>query len=369
MTDEREQLPSASGLERMARCPGSWAAEQGMPDLPTQQVTQEGTDIHAALETGDDDDLAVDEKEIKQRLAKMEQSEVAKWADTVPFPLTLEPIRERRLWIRDSSSLEKIASAKLDVSYVIVNHGLIIDFKSGFNDPTPSERNWQLRTQVVALRQAYPSLTKIRAAFAVSRLSSVFDSTDYDTEDIDRIEREIRHVLWQVKQPDAPRVPGPHCHWCRAQGSCREAGVYTQIAEAQLPAEANELDVIQAVSRMTPGELARVYERRSVIKSILTSVEYRLKSLPPGDLSAVGYELRPGNKGVDITDISGAFMALKDLVGDARMVCVDLVLGRAEDIMVESGKATSKKEAKEKIRSALAPYLKEKTGQPRLKAL
>ena len=48
MSDERNSKPSASSMERYALCPGSWAAEQGIPDQTSEDATT-GNRIHAWL--------------------------------------------------------------------------------------------------------------------------------------------------------------------------------------------------------------------------------------------------------------------------------------------------------------------------------
>lgn len=280
--------------------------------------------------------------------------------------------REKRLWVRDRSTLELITSAKLDVFYILGTHALIIDAKSGFRTPTPSERNWQLKCQVVALWQAHPELEHIRAATAHSRLSSSFDATDYDIEDIKRAEREIRQVIWRSQQPEAPRVPGAHCRYCRALGVCREAATHSLVVAhggKLLPTgKPDQLAIIESVGRMTPGELAFVHKKEPLAKAFFDSVEARMKQLPEDVLAGIGYRLADGNRLRNIIDPATAFARLDGEFKADRLAGLKLTVGRIADAHAERT-GISKKEATEKIYAAMGDVVVEKEGNKRLKAL
>lgn len=372
-TDERELLPSASGIDKLANCPGSFAAEQGLSPLPEQDVTKDGTNIHQALADGDDSNLPTTQREIAQHLANMEKRELETWiSDFNLNTAEMKSVREHRFWLRDPKTLELLASAKPDVVYVQGQHALIVDFKSGFKDPSPSESNWQLRVQSIAIHQEYPYFEHIRSATAHSRLSSKFDATDYTLDDLRRVRRAFVDVLWRAKQPDAPRVPGPHCRYCKANGLCREKAVYDSIAASQLPVRSGKSDqmaLIQAVGLLTPPELAHLWRRKSSMETAYNAIEFRMKSLPKDVLADLGYELAPGNKNKEITDVATAFQRLATvLTDDERMQCLNIVRGRTADKLAERTNI-SKKAAQEQIDQALGDVLIEKPGNPRLKEL
>lgn len=371
--DDRANLPSASSWDRLVRCPGSWQAEQGLPELPTQQVTQDGDDIHAAVETGDDSDLGLTQKEIVAKLREMEEREVANFADHYNLAGPAKVIREERFWIRDWITLERVASARPDVIHLFPGgYTFVGNFKTGFADLTPSELNWQCRLEVLAVWHGIldhaTTVKVIRGALLSSRLSTTFDSTDYNLDDLITLENAIRTTLWRAKHLHSERVPGRHCRYCKAQGVCREAATYSLVVASQVPQlDKPELAAVEAVSRMTPAELAFVFKRKTTIEAIFKSVTERLKSLPKDDLAAVGYQLAPGVNGIEVTDFAGAFQALGNLLSpEERVQCAKLLLGRAEELIAAKN-ATSKKAAKEQLRTTLAEWTIPKIGNPRLK--
>jgi hypothetical protein len=377
MTDERLNLPSASGMDRLAHCPGSFSAERGLPPLPEQPVTADGVRIHDAMHSGDDSELEPTPKEIKTKLSALEAEAFTQWLDDFsPGPLTTaDSQREKRLWIRNKKTLEPIASAQLDFFSVALtsNHAILMDYKTGFRDTTPSERNYQLRAQVVALKSEYPELEHIRAGIAASRLASKLDLTDYDANDIAMIDRQIRFLLWTADQPDAQRVPGSWCRYCKANGVCREAATYALLPSTRgtiLPdGKPDQMAVIEAVGRLTPQELAFIHERRNIADTVFDSVEAQLKTLPADQLREVGLKLVDGNRNKEIVNVPAAFERLGQvLTEEERMKCVKIARGPAADLLAEK-KGITKKSAVELLNTTLGNAMIEKIGNPKLKPL
>jgi hypothetical protein len=50
--DVRQGLPSASGLQRLVLCPGSWLAEQACPESEQSAAAAAGTRLHKHMEEG-----------------------------------------------------------------------------------------------------------------------------------------------------------------------------------------------------------------------------------------------------------------------------------------------------------------------------
>lgn len=373
--DERQGLSSASSFARLYACPGSAAAERGLSELPKDDTTDEGTQIHDALHTGDDSGLALTPKQIKQNLEAMELRARENWA--AEFNITdMLVVRETRFWLRNPTTLELIASAKPDVVCISGKRASTTDFKSGFADTTPSERNMQLRVQSIAIFQEF-NVEHVRAAIAHSRLSSHFDSVDFELEDLRRVEKEIVHTVWRSEQSDAPRIPGAHCRYCRANGACFEKAVYDQIASAHLPVIAtgkkgDELTMIEAVNRLTPEQLAFLHRRKPSLEVAYLAIEHRLKSLPEDVLQSIGYELAKGNRIREITDAATAFARLAPLMkhdkGDDRLAGLKLVIGKMSEALADRT-GVSLESAKNQIYSALGDVVLEREGNKRLRPI
>lgn len=366
--DPRAGLPSASSMDRLNKCPGSFAAEKGLPELKQQDVTESGTKIHAAL-AGGDEELELSDKEIKERMKSIEKAVVATWCEEFGLPTVVPDFREERMWIHNRTTLEPVSSAQPDVAYVDKTHALLINYKAGYADLTPSELNWQCRTEALALWHEYPQLTHIRGAILASRLYDKFDATDYDLADLQRIERELFHILWRADQSDAPRVPGAWCRYCRASGSCPEAAVFAMINNARVPVKAGSLEVAESVGRMTPKQLAYVHRRSALANAIFDAVEQRLKALPPTELEAVGYRMADGNRKISFTNVTEAMARLLNVMTpEQRAECITISLPTASKIVAEKESITVKA-ARAKVEVTLGDSFNESKGNPRLRPI
>lgn len=375
MPDERAGLPSASSMPRIAYCAGSLAAEQGLPPLPQKKVTQEGTNIHAALHTGDAEELSLSEKEITSRIKTLTASAVESWREKYGIVKIVVESKEERFWMRDDQ-LNRSCSAQTDFVVIGVDddgmkHGLVLDYKSGYLDTTPSERNWQCRTQVACVSANHPDVVDFRAGIVASRLWSKLDETDYSPMDLARTIAEVRHVVWRAMQPDMPRVPGDHCRYCKASaGACRQAAAYNLVVGVDMPATIDQLGIIARVKLMSVQEKARVYQRWSLVENVFSAIESSLKVETSEALASVGLILAPGNANKEITDTKVACDRLKSigLTDDDLYPNMKLTRGKIIDIVADRLTLT-KKAATAKVEETLGDILKDKPGNPRLKEI
>lgn len=328
--DVREGLPSASGAERFVNCAGSAQAEHGMPPLPEQAVTRSGTDIHDALESGDDAALEEDDAAIAKRLAAMESHALDTWMRDLGLEESGTPHREERLWIRDRKTLDLVASAQLDVFYIQGTEAIFIDFKSGYKKTTASEKNWQVLTQALALWHEYPQVTNFRGGIAASRLTSTLDLVEYTAEQLAFAERELQLAVWKSKQPNPPRTPGSWCQYCRANGHCTEASAYSSIVLFNTDlTKWDKLSIIEAVSKMEPAQMAHVYVRSKIAKIIFENVEDRLKNMPAAELEKIGLNLKAGAEKRSLTDVPKAWETIASLLTEPeRLACISIAIGK-----------------------------------------
>lgn len=371
LTDERESLPSASYIPDYWHCPGKRNAERGLPPLPAKSVTDDGNVVHENMEEGITDGT-VSQKDITKRLRELEEETIGKWRAEFDITVTPKIFREERLWIRNRTTLRPVASAKLDVFCIYGEFALALDFKTGFKTQVPSELNWQLRCQSIALWHENSDLTTIRSGIATGRFGARVDCTDYNTAEMWAVERELMHILWRTEQPDAPRVPGPQCDYCRAKAGCPQAGALSMLPHVGLPVSKrapNGLTILDRFNTMTPEQLGFIRARKSTIESILEQVDEKLKHMPEDQLALAGYKLVPGNKNKEITDAGTAFTRLGTVLkDDERLKCLKIVRGRAAELLAER-EDLSKEAAQEKVDAALGDVLIDKPGNPRLKAL
>lgn len=375
-TDERDGKPSASTMDRRENCPGSEPAERGLPPLKEESYTVEGTDIHAAMESGDLSKLTGDSLQTAEKLTELQKDAVRIWHEERKLdPEKTSIAREERLWVHNRKTLDPLVSAKLDIRYVNEDDGLIIDYKTGFLDAPPAYVNAQLRTQAVCLWHEFPNLKNIRVAIAHARFKPTFDFCDYSATDLQAAENLIITSLWRGAQPNAPRFAGTWCRYCRAQANCREAASFALLPVAIVPVKPPFKDVAELVSALSIQDLALINSRKSVAEKIFEEVNKRLKSLTPEELAKVGLMLKPNSPSRDIPDVKALYAILKEMGfadGDEFMAWCSISIGAMEDTVVDRIAATNKitkKDAKVLFGSIIEPAVKWEPRSPTLKRL
>lgn len=377
--DERLGLPSASAMPRIAFCPGSKNAEAGLPPLPEEDTGREGSAIHDALHTGETDDLELTPKEIAERLETLYNAAVEIWTEYFGIVEVVERFSERRFWMRNNATLERVASAKIDKGIIGITStgakiGAVWDFKSGFKSPTHVEANWQIRTQCVAMFNEHPDLVSIRGGIAASRLTSFLDEVDYDRDTLVRSDAEIRQVIWRASLPEAPRNPGSWCRYCQARGTCIQSAVYASLHAQDMPVVARKdadkaaqsLAIAHYVGLMTPEQMGVVYPKKSVSDKIFEAIGDRLRALSAEELKRAGYEAKPGNRLKSITNAVAAWQIVFDLLGhEGALKCITIVRGRIAEEIAER-ESISLEKAKGRVDTALESVMEEKVGKTRL---
>lgn len=382
-TDERHGLPSASGAPRLVHCAGSPAAEAEHPGDEQTAVALEGTLIHLALEKGQEDGLEVDAADVMQGLKRIELDAIDAWQKEFGIE-QYSLIREERFWIRDAK-LNLVMSAKPDVTTIGKGangktYALVLDFKSGFLDAEPASRNWQIKTQVIAVRHERPEVDYFRGAIIQHRFSSKYDPVDFDLAAIDQAWSELQFYIHLTKQPDAPRVPGSWCRYCRARGSCPQAGAFALMPQVAVPISDKE-KAADMVKGLNVFQLESIRSRKSLIVAILDAVNDQMKQLPDDQLALVGLQLKPSNPARTIPNVQKAYELLvkegmitddEDGQQEFRTLC-KVGVGDLEELIVPRVKQKfglkTINEAKEKTKKLIAPIIIGVAKEPQLKPL
>jgi CRISPR/Cas system-associated exonuclease Cas4 (RecB family) len=214
--DSRGNLPSASGMERLAFCPSSFWFEQAFPDTQTK-IAGEGEFMH---------DVTMGFKKLSE--ATKDQARDVKrawWMRDQLIKMTIgeaiRPRRENRIWIHDKIRL--VASARYDEVWIGDDSYLNIDYKFGYKDVTPAHDNYQLMTQAVAMYQKY-GYKRIYNAIVPPRCGDptvvLFEEEDLKRSTktiIDISDRAVscKHLNWLKA--------GNHCNYCKARHVCPAA--------------------------------------------------------------------------------------------------------------------------------------------------
>lgn len=228
-SDEREGRPSASAIEQMKLCPGSWKYQQLLPQIESSEAS-EGTTRHDLIEQVirgklslsdvDDDQQHECCKRALDLLQKIETEIEVGWADLDNQHQWLE----ERVWVHDGA--KKLYSAKYDLLRDYGNGTfLLVDWKTLFGDHTPAQENVQLLAQALAVYRNSPSrIKRIYCALAEPFPSPTYSLVEYTTERLEQAFEFIQTIVTKAEKDDANRIPGlKQCKYCDALAICPES--------------------------------------------------------------------------------------------------------------------------------------------------
>lgn len=348
--DERGGLPSASGLSRVAACPGSFQMESKAGSVDTSSPAAErGTRIHARME-GDDIELIPEEELVAKEMA--EYDDILLDCD--------ELIREVRLWYSWSDG-EKLFSGKIDVGGIdkVTGNTVLVNYKTGRGQETV-EGNWQAMAESLLFHKFYGNKGK-DVVYTFNQPESIFNkvvSGTFTEADLHKFERKILAALHRSKTHNPPLMPSEFaCKWCKAVAICPAAR--WKVSDATD-------DDSTPLAELKPADRTAVLERiQAAEKLVSESWQKRKKEardLISNNSSAIpGWQLRKGRNiqkidsvqdvyknlaelGVTTEEFFGAcsisYSKLKGLVGDANLL--DEKLGgaikqsRVKDSLIKS---------------------------------
>lgn len=295
--DVRKGKPSASGMQRLVLCPGSWWAEQPYPEQ-TSEAAEQGTRLHKHMEEGT---LPADPVE----------AEACDWCREQELKLALEyanadtpTYRELRWWDKDHTF-----SGQADVVFSNNGIALVLDYKFGRVPVPVAANNMQLAALALLVFDNVPGtevvFCGILQPFASRQEPRV---VRYRAEQAETLRSYLGGILTTASIPTAPRVPGEEqCRYCKARLECPMCyGLvkhHTAAAVAPLWADWCAEQKAQAV---------RV---AALAKKWADAVERRAKEDLMAGLSIPGCSLSAGRKSFKVTDAQGAFSVLADAIG------------------------------------------------------
>lgn len=353
MSDDRANLPSASGAERLVNCARSWREEQAAIRegvvIAEQPATAEGTQIAKEIEDENP------QHDIAKKLVEMEADVLAEFKQAVGAPdnAVLLPQREARLWVLNEG--KAISSAKPDAYYLFIpsNAGLVLDDKSGFLDVAPAKENWQVRVQVIALGDEYPRLDSIRAGILHYRFHAKEDLVVFTRRAVEALKRDWITALHRAEDPLATYTPGDWCRYCKAATRC--------------PAKQAVTVITPRWAVLTPQLKAKVWLMKSIINKGFDDLEAEFRAMTDEQLAVVGLKRKPNSPMPALADPQKVYNALQDahiaLPISEFMATTKVAKGGLVELLTErmmAGKAgveapKTKKAAKDIIETLLEP--------------
>ena len=334
IADERERLPSASSMERLALCPGSFLLEAQHGEKTTSDDAALGNRIHDWL-AWRKVALTHDEQDIADACDAQGNQLLTDWLGTGEMP-RVEIIREQRLWARDADGLERTWSGKPDAVIIAedpatgTRRALVIDYKTGRGDVTQAAGNMQLRALAVLVAEEFV-VTEVRVAI-VQPLAGRPTVCDYDDIALAVAKVEIDSIVRRATTPGQERKPNPAaCKWCSAKHACPEG---RNLALAMAQPLAREGGVIL----LTPEEMAGFLHAARAAEAIIESVRDKARRMLEEDENAIpGWRLKPGVARESITDPQKVFdrVAALGATPERFLSAVTVAKGKLEGIVRE----------------------------------
>jgi len=164
--NERHNLPSASAMDRIIRCPTSLNIGSRIKvarDKKLDGYAKTGSDIHAVL-AGEApiESLTPDHHATVDIISAIE----AKIQDDYDFHGSVEILREVRIWYAPNG-VKKYSGAPDLVMLKPHGHGyraLIINYKTLWGKQVPIDENWQMHTEDLLVRLAFPEVQETAIA-------------------------------------------------------------------------------------------------------------------------------------------------------------------------------------------------------------
>jgi CRISPR/Cas system-associated exonuclease Cas4 (RecB family) len=303
--DERQGLPSASGIHRIAACPGSWRLEKGQPDT-TSAESESGTRIHAWL-AGEAkfDTLTEEEKEIGQLCETVAARVVGRWERDVSDSLPSAQIREKRNWFVVDEV--RVMSGQADLIVLNGGHALILDYKTGRGEVEDPSMNLQLRTLAVLVDQ--DELESVTVGIIQPLATSEPKLCRYDRAALAIARQEILSILSIARNPDAPLIPGERqCKYCRAALVC--------------PARRQEFEKLALTTIHETGltvsnqDLAALLDKCGTATKLIAQIRaeaYRRAEEDPDTWRELGFEIQTPKGRNEISDIATVTNRLNEM--------------------------------------------------------
>jgi hypothetical protein len=279
MPDEREGLPSASGLGRVIDCPRSKELEDKCPPSPDNKFSVRGTKIHGVM------DGSVPESELSREELGVAQE--LRDYDKVLFVDVVDIVREQRYWHKIGD--RKLWSGKLDVAgrCRVTGQGIVVNYKTGRGQDNV-RYNWQAKAESVLFWQQNRDNGMEEVRYCFSQPESPYEPIlchTFTNHELVRAERQIEDavLLALSDKKDKPLNPTEEaCKWCRAVSIC-PALKARALSHAEAPGA--------VFADMCPAErghaLAAARDAAEASKKIYASVLAQAKALMDEDKEAI----------------------------------------------------------------------------------
>jgi hypothetical protein len=287
-----------SVLERRFMCPGSMAAEEGRPNT-TSVYAKRGTNLHEVAAVC-----------LRQNLNPLEViSEDPEGAELVlAYIIEVQSAYDRLrgdLLVEhpfEIASLSDLYWGTADAVIISPPVLYVADFKTGRGHAVPVRRpdgrvNLQLGGYGLGALHGLPAglaheITKIELVVVQPALGPP-QRTVMTTAEVQDLAADLIEIAERALDPDAVRIAGDHCRFCRAAGDCpafRARAVAAIGLEFEVEIE-NAVTVLPDPAKISRERLGGILEGAEIIDEWLTAVRAHAKALADKGEEIPGWKL------------------------------------------------------------------------------
>ena len=352
--DVRMGWPSASAMENLSLCPGSFAAQKDIAEEQMSFDAMVGIRIHSYLEGVQEMVLNVQEQDIADELEMKRETVIAELFPNPKKPPTV--MKEHRMWLSPPAMGAPINfSGMADQITIQGTTALIVDYKTGRGEVTPSSRNLQLLALAVLLKENFPKLRKVHTAILQTRED--VEVATFTTKQLREGKQLLHSILELALTPSARRFAGEkQCKWCKFKTQCPEA-------------MGAMLTLVQVTELTDPSRFSELLDYVGVAKKLIPEIEKRAKEeLEKNPESIPGYKIMPGRRRRKITDSQEAFNRLREdkLISPAEFLKAVKISVRQLEAGVCATTGKKKGEAFNAVADSLEGLIQLTQDQPRL---
>lgn len=259
---------SASGAHRWMACPGSVAAEAGIPDQ-TSSFAEEGTMAHDLMELGLITDRPCRDFEVYDtEMADYVQIYVDYTKGLIERndSLFVEKRVDFSEWVPGGFGTADTIIVKKDAIH-------IVDLKYGKGVPVYAENNPQAMLYALGAYAEFvffSDFKTVHISIVQPRLDSISE-WEVSVTDLLKFGETARIAAEATQDPNAKRIPGEkQCRFCKAKATC--PALYKMTADT-IMVDFEQIDHPPQLSKLSDEQLRVVLENRSMIEAWLGSVE------------------------------------------------------------------------------------------------